>query len=61
MGLVIGLADRIKLKPILRGGLLGLLVTTAFFLSTFLADLLGFLAGIVYGMIIDYVATKYSS
>lgn len=60
IGLVIGLADKIKLKPSIRGLLIGLIISTAFYISTNLADLNGFIAGIVYGVIIDYTASKYS-
>jgi len=65
MGLVIGLAGGIilikgKFNPILRGFLLGLMISFALFLSTQLRDPLGFMAGIAYGVIIDYLASKYS-
>ena len=61
MGIVIGLlANKKKLKVIIRGASLGLLVSLAFFLSTGFQDPTGFLAGIIYGIIIDYVSTNYS-
>ena len=65
MGLVIGLAGGItvikgKFNPLLRGLLLGLIISLALFLSTELRDPLGFMAGIVYGVIIDYIASRYS-
>jgi len=65
MGLVIGLAGGMtvikgKFNVLLRGLLLGLMVSLALFLSTELLDPLGFMAGIVYGVIIDYLASKYS-
>ncbi|MFW6281876.1 MAG: hypothetical protein ACOC1O_03670 [bacterium] len=61
MGIVIGLlADRKKIIVLLRGAILGLLVSLAFFISTEFWDPVGFLAGIGYGVIIDYVATNYS-
>ena len=65
MGLVIGLAGGItvingKFNPLLRGLILGLMISLALFLSTELRDPLGFMAGIVYGVIIDYIASKYS-
>lgn len=61
MGLVIGLAGKwLDNRYIIRGLILGTLVTTAFFLSTAFRDWPGFLAGIAYGVIIDYFATKYS-
>ncbi|HMA59601.1 MAG TPA: hypothetical protein VKN64_04840 [Halanaerobiales bacterium] len=61
MGLLIGFAGNwMKDRYIIRGLILGTLVTTAFFLSTAFRDWPGFLAGIAYGVIIDYFATKYS-
>ncbi|MFC2163166.1 hypothetical protein ACFLRF_05745 [Candidatus Altiarchaeota archaeon] len=65
MGLIIGLAGGInvinnKFNPLLRGLLLGLIVSLALYLSTELRDPLSFMAGIVYGVIIDYLASKYS-
>ena len=65
MGLVIGLAGGItvikgKYNPLLRGLLLGLMISLALFLSTGLRDPIGFTAGLVYGVIIDYLASKYS-
>ena len=64
MGLVIGIASDLKIiktkwNVLLRGGVLGLLVTSAFFLSTGFRDIPSFFAGIVYGLIIDYIATKF--
>jgi hypothetical protein len=65
MGLVVGLADtwRIVGEPAnryLRGALVGLLVSAAFFLSTGMQDVVSFLAGIVYGLIIEVLAYKYA-
>ena len=65
MGLVIGLAGGItivqgKFNPILRGLFLGLMVSLTLFLGSELRDPLGFMAGIGYGLIIDYVASEYS-
>ena len=61
MGIVIGLvADRRRIMVVLRGALLGLMVSLAFFITTGFQDLIGFIAGIGYGIIIDYVATNYS-
>jgi len=65
MGLVIGLAGGLNVikgqfNSLLRGLLLGLMVSLALFLSTELRDPSGFMAGIVYGVIIDYLASKYS-
>ena len=61
MGIVIGLvADRSRIMVVLRGALLGLMVSLAFFITTEFRDTIGFVAGIGYGIIIDYVATNYS-
>jgi hypothetical protein len=60
MGIVIGLAwGRLNtLQAIGRGALLGLLVSFAFYSSTGFKDIIGFVAGIVYGVIIEYVALR---
>ena len=62
MGLVIGLADgNLGWPKILgRGAFFGLFVSLAFYLSTGFNDVVSFLAGIVYGIIIEYIAFKYS-
>lgn len=67
MGLLIGFAGDLKLikkgnnvkwlNSIVRGAILGFLVSLQFYLSTNLLDLLSFLAGIVYGIIIDVSCT----
>ena len=64
MGLVIGLAPYYKIKNnskniLFRGALLGLLISGSFYLATAFKDTPGFIAGIVYGIIIDYTATKH--
>ncbi len=64
MGLVIGLAPLYKIKKnsnsvLFRGAILGLIISGSLYLATSFIDTPGFIAGIVYGMIIDYVATKY--
>ena len=60
MGVVIGLAAGGLDTPraIGRGALIGLLVSFAFYSSTGFNDIVGFLAGIVYGIIIEYAALK---
>jgi len=60
LGLVIGLAGRgLKLpNVVLRGALLGLVVSFAFYSSTGFADVVSFLAGVLYGVIIEAVAFK---
>ncbi len=60
MGLVIGLAwtKLDTLQAIGRGAILGLLVSFAFYSSTGFEDIIGFIAGIVYGVIIEYAALR---
>lgn len=60
MGIVIGLAwgGLNKLQALGRGAILGLLVSFAFYSSTGFADAIGFIAGIVYGVIIEYAALR---
>jgi hypothetical protein len=65
MGLVIGLADELRLvegpaNRYVRGAILGLAISLAIFLSTELRDVPSFLAGIVYGLIIEHVAARYA-
>ncbi len=60
MGVVIGLASTSKRRiALIRGAILGLLVSLAFFLTTEFADPLTFGLGIVYGIIIDYLASRH--
>jgi hypothetical protein len=66
MGLVIGLAGAWKLverpwNPYLRGAVLGLLVSLSFFLSTGATDVVSFLAGVVYGVLIDWAAGRWAA
>ncbi len=66
MGLLIGLAYYVELiksdkNYILRGLVLGLVVTSAITFTSEFRDWPSFLAGIAYGPIIDLVATKYSA
>lgn len=63
IGLVIGLASAYKIKDnfksiLLRGAVLGFIVSGSFYIATNFYDTPGFIMGIIYGMIIDYVATK---
>ncbi|MBU1093523.1 MAG: hypothetical protein KKH01_03580 [Firmicutes bacterium] len=62
IGLVIGLASRCFTLPkaILRGAILGAFVSFAFYCSTAFFDTTGFIAGIIYGMIIEFVTFKFS-
>jgi len=65
LGLFVGLGDTIPLHPVLRGALLGALVSLAMALMNMIdvgisdsAAFIGF--GIVYGIIADVVATRFS-
>ncbi|MFW6238264.1 MAG: hypothetical protein ACOC5A_03425 [Halanaerobiales bacterium] len=61
MGIVFGLLQEAKgINLIIRGALMGLFISLAFYLSTGFADPISFFAGIVYGIIIDLVASKYN-
>jgi hypothetical protein len=62
MGMVIG---AIKEEAgtaglILRGALIGLAVSFAFFSTAGFSDVVSFLAGIVYGVIIELIARRYA-
>lgn len=64
MGFLIGAASDFevissKKNKYVRGLIFGTLVTSALFLSTQFRDLPSFFAGIVYGVIIDYTATRW--
>jgi phage shock protein PspC (stress-responsive transcriptional regulator) len=64
MGLVIGLAPYYKINNntkniILRGAFFGFMIGGSFFIATDFKDTPGFIAGIMYGIIIDFIATKY--
>ncbi len=63
MGFVIGLLDgKIGMPKILfRGAGIGLIVSFAFYSSIGFGDPVGFIAGIIYGVIIEYVAFKYGN
>jgi len=65
MGLLIGLAGDLKLLKgesnwILRGAFLGLMVSAAYFLTAGANDWVSFLAGVVYGMIIEYILRRFN-
>jgi len=64
MGLVIGLAPYYEIRNttkniLLRGAFFGLIISGSFFLATDFKDIPGFIAGIFYGIIIDYIATRF--
>lgn len=67
MGLIIGLAYPIVLlksptkNSLLRGLCFGFVMSYAWYLDTGFRDLAGFFAGLGYGIIIDFLATKYST
>lgn len=59
LGIFIGLIGRIPLKKALfRGIIIGLIVSFAFYSATGFDDVTGFIAGILYGVIIEFVAFK---
>jgi len=60
IGLFIGLLIPIKnpYYTALRGALVGLLISFAFYSATSYLDLTGFLVGAVYGIIIEFTAKK---
>ena len=64
MGLLIGLSGEIRLtkgpiNTVIRGFILGIIVSSTIFLSSEFRDVPSFFAGMVYGIIIDFVATRY--
>ena len=61
MGFVIGIAENIKIKPVLRGAVLGAVVGMAMSLTAGEGAVILMVFSIVYGIIIDVVATKLSS
>lgn len=60
IGLFIGLLIPLKnpLHLALRGALVGLFISFAFYSATEFLDITGFLVGAVYGIIIEFVAKK---
>lgn len=61
MGLVIGAAwpKVTKKQAVLRGAVLGLLVSFAFYATSGYVDVVSFLAGIVYGIILELWLKRY--
>ena len=64
MGLVIGLAGGLrfidsKYNSLVRGFMLGLVVTAAISFTSEFRDWPSFFAGLAYGVIIDWAATRY--
>lgn len=65
MGLVVGLAGGLRIvdspyNVYVRGLVLGLVVTAAITFTSEFRDWPSFFAGLVYGVLIDWVATRYS-
>lgn len=66
MGMLIGLAGSIVLSrnssanSIVRGACLGFIVSLSWYLASEARDAMGFMVGIAYGVIIDFVVTRYS-
>jgi hypothetical protein len=62
MGFVIGLLphESVLWKMILRGAIVGLIVSFAFYSATGYADFLGFAVGALYGIAIEYVSARYA-
>lgn len=64
MGLAIGLytpnSKNIKIA-IIRGGAIGLIVSFSLYSASNFIDTPGFVAGIIYGIIIDVIATRFNS
>jgi putative flippase GtrA len=66
MGILIGLAGNLIIVKsnwnwVLRGAVLGMIVSGAFFLTSGASDWVSFIAGIVYGVIIEFVLNRFAS
>lgn len=58
---MVGLASCQTTKNIvIRGALLGFVVSGSLFLATSFIDIPGFVAGIFYGIVIEIIITRYS-
>lgn len=65
IGFVVGIADHIGLHPVIRGGLIGAIVTLTISLIPIIdgepfGGLILLVFGVVYGIIADVVATRFS-
>lgn len=61
IGLVVGLAYCCAANGnIFRGAILGLIISGSFFFATAFKDIPGFVAGILYGIIIEAIITKFN-
>jgi len=62
MGIIIGLLSSISIrKALIRGFIIGLIVSFAFYSATGFSDIIGFIAGLFYGVIIEYIAYIFST
>jgi putative flippase GtrA len=66
IGILIGLAGNLIIVKsnwnwVLRGAVLGMIVSGAFFLTSGASDWVSFIAGIVYGVIIEFVLNRFAS
>lgn len=64
LGIMIGLSPHLNakndlLKMLFRGALFGLIISGSFYIATGFKDTPGFSAGIVYGVIIEFVADRF--
>ena len=61
LGLIIGAPwkERARSKVLLRGGILGLLVSFAFYSTTGFQDPVSFVAGIFYGIILEWWLSRF--
>ncbi|MFC1490348.1 hypothetical protein ACFL6K_03970 [Candidatus Latescibacterota bacterium] len=65
IGLVVGLSEsfhitKSRYDSYIRSGMIGLFISMAFYISSGFEDNIAFIAGIVYGIIIESVASKFS-
>ncbi|PLX24600.1 hypothetical protein C0580_04865 [Candidatus Parcubacteria bacterium] len=65
MGIFIGLAGPLifiknRFNFLIRGAVFGFIISFSFYIATEFRDTIGFIAGILYGVIIDYIATKFN-
>ena len=63
MGLVIGFIayNQTFTKTLIRGALIGIIVSFAFYSATDFQDFIGFAVGAFYGVIIEYIAFKWKN
>jgi hypothetical protein len=65
MGFVIGIMKDFKVakgswNEVIRGALVGIIISSTIFVSSEFRDIPAFFAGVVYGIIIDTIASKLS-